>query len=70
MYFNQKRYVKCINTCIELVQYDYLPALYRVGYCYKHGLALTKNDSLAIRFFKDAAKKGDARNQKKILEEW
>lgn len=63
MYFNQKRYSKCINTYIELVQYDYLPALYRVGYSYKHGLALTKNDSLAIRFFKDAAEKGDARSQ-------
>ena len=63
IYFKQKRYGKCINTYIELVQYGYLPAYYRVGHSYKHGLGLAKNDTLALRFFKYAAEKGDAKSQ-------
>lgn len=57
LYFNQRKFSKSIVTYIELVQYGYLPALYRVGYSYLHGLGLKQNSELAFIFFKNAAEK-------------
>ena len=54
-FYKKQRYSKCINTYIELVQYNYPPALYRIGCCYKNGFVLNKDYFHALEFLKQAA---------------
>lgn len=63
MYFNQRKYSKSIVTYAELVQYNYLPAFYRVGCSYLHGLGLKQDLEQALVFFKNAAEKNHPESQ-------
>ncbi|MBR3941214.1 MAG: sel1 repeat family protein, partial [Bacteroidaceae bacterium] len=54
-YLNKKVYSKSINIYVELIQYGYVPAIYRVGYSYRHGLGIMESAPHALRFLKHAA---------------
>ncbi|MBQ8365341.1 MAG: SEL1-like repeat protein [Bacteroidaceae bacterium] len=63
IYHHQKRYSKGLTTYIELAQYGYPAAMYRIGEYYRDGHALKINKLLAFKFMLKAAKKGEARAQ-------
>ena len=63
IYLRKGRYTKSINIYAELVQYGYVPAIYRVGYCYRHGLGIMKSARHALRFLAQAAEAGYAAAQ-------
>lgn len=63
IYHHQKRYSKGLTTYIELAQYGYPAAMYRIGEYYRDGHALKTNKLLAFKFMLKAAKKGEARAQ-------
>jgi len=54
-YFNKKIYGKSINIYAELIQYGYVPAIYRVGYSYRYGLGIMESAPHALEFLKQAA---------------
>lgn len=54
-YLNKKVYSKSINIYVELIQYGYVPAIYRVGYSYRYGLGIMESAPHALRFLKHAA---------------
>ena len=54
-YFNKKIYGKSVNIYAELIQYGYVPAIYRVGYSYRYGLGIMESAPHALEFLKQAA---------------
>ena len=63
IYYNQKKYRNAVTIFAELVQYKYAPAMYYVGMCYRDGTGLAVNNGLAVKFFMEAARNGDAKAQ-------
>ena len=55
IYFNQKKYAAAVKLYAELVQYNYAPAIYKVGICYLNGLGLSLRNDKAIEFLETAA---------------
>ena len=60
VYHEQKRYSKGLTTYIELTQYGYPAAIYRIGEYYRDGHALKINKQQAFNFMLKAAKKNYA----------
>lgn len=60
VYHEQKRYSKGLTTYIELTQYGYPAAIYRIGEYYRDGHALKTNKQQAFKFMLKAAKKNYA----------
>ncbi|MBR6648558.1 MAG: sel1 repeat family protein, partial [Bacteroidaceae bacterium] len=58
VYYNQKKYVAAVKLYAELVQYNYPPAIWRVGLCYLNGQGLAQRNDKAIEFFEVAASMG------------
>ena len=58
IYFNQKKYTAAVKLYAELVQYNYAPAIYKVGICYLNGLGLSQRNDKAIEFLEVAAQMG------------
>ena len=63
IYYNQKRYRDAISIFAELIQYRHAPSMYYIGLCYRDGTGLKVNDSLALKFFTEAARLGNAMAQ-------
>ena len=61
IYYNKKNYKKALTAYIELLQYNYPPAFYRVGEFYSKGINLKKRYDLAAQFFERGAELGEAR---------
>ena len=61
--YNQRRYRDAITIFAELVKYNYPPALYYVGRCYKDGTGINKNPKLSLKFYLEAAKRDYAKAQ-------
>ena len=55
IYLNKGHYGKSVNIYAELIQYGYVPAIYRVGYSYRYGLGIMESAPHALRFLKHAA---------------
>lgn len=58
-YYNMKKYLYAVKIFSELQQYNYIPAIRSIGYCYLHGNGLKKSESLATEFFLRASNLGD-----------
>lgn len=67
VYHTQKRYSKGLATYIELAQYGYPAAMYRIGEYYRDGNhALKMNKQLGHKFMLNAAKKNYAPAQHEV----
>lgn len=55
IYFNQKKYTAAVKLYAELVQYNYAPAIYKVGICYLNGFGLSQRNDKAMEFLETAA---------------
>ena len=55
IYLNKGHYGKSVNIYAELIQYGYVPAIYRVGYSYRYGLGIMESAPHALEFLKQAA---------------
>ena len=60
IYYNQKKYSKGLTAYIELAQYGYPAAAYRIGEYYRDGHSLKINKPQAFKFMLKAAKKNYA----------
>ena len=58
IYYNQKKYTAAVKLYAELVQYNYPPAIYKVGICYLNGQGLSQRNDKAIEFLEVAAQMG------------
>lgn len=58
--YNQQKYAGAIKIYAELLQYNYPPAMRKIGICHIHGHGITKNIDKAIEFLSLAADYGDA----------
>ena len=58
IYFKKRNYRRALTTYIDLIQYNYAPAFYRVGEMYLKGINLRKRDDLAAQFFGRGAELG------------
>ena len=59
IYYNQRRYKESLTMFIELAQYKYAPAIYRIGLCYYNGTGLSKDYEKAFKFIADASRRGE-----------
>ncbi|MBR5893705.1 MAG: SEL1-like repeat protein [Bacteroidaceae bacterium] len=55
IYYNQKKYTAAVKLYAELVQYNYAPAIYKVGICYLNGQGLSQRNDKAMEFLETAA---------------
>lgn len=60
IYYSQKKYSKGLTAYIELAQYGYPAAAYRIGEYYRDGHSLKVNKAQAFKFMLKAAKKNYA----------
>ena len=60
IYYNKRNFKKALTTYIELVQYNYPKAFYKIGLSYLKGIALKKRTDLAAQFFERGAELGMA----------
>ena len=58
MYYNKKNYKKALTAYIELLQYNYPPAFYRIGEYYMKGINLKTRYDLAASFLERGAELG------------
>lgn len=59
IYYNQKKYHIAVRRYAELLEYNYPPAIRKVGLCHIHGHGVAKNTDKAIEFLTLAAEYGD-----------
>ena len=60
IYFKKKNYKKALTSYVELAQYNYPKAFYKIGMCYLKGVSLRKRLDLAAQFFEKGAELGMA----------
>lgn len=58
--YNQQKYPAAVKIYAKLLEYNYPPAMFKIGMCYKNGNGLTKSIEKALEFFTLAADYGDA----------
>ena len=58
IYYNKKNYKKALTAYIELLQYNYPPAFYRIGEYYMKGINLKTRYDLAASFLERGAELG------------
>ena len=63
IYYNQKRYKNAVMIWAELAKYNYAPALRYIAQCYKDGTGLKQNPAQVVRFYEDAARRGNPESQ-------
>lgn len=66
--YNQQKYAGAIKIYAELLQYNYPPAMHKIGLCHIHGRGLTKNIDKAMEFFTLAAEYGNCESMYALAE--